>query len=389
MSSTVSVGPLPISAILPHVTAAMAREVATQHGVCIRPLIRRVLDRETGLETRIALSCGSTRASVCPACAENARRLRIQQCAAGWHRDSEPEITTPDRSHAADDEDHDADENGCGVDNGARRVRSTARRSDAPDLPRVPMDACTVGRIFVAPDGRIYRPSMFVTLTLPSYGRVARGVPVNSRTYNYRRAALDAIVFPRLLDRFWQNLRRVAGYKVQYFSAIEPQQRLAPHLHAAIRGAVPRVTLRQVVAATYVQLWWPSFDHPVYTHRLPRWDGSDYVDPATGELLPTWAEALDQLQRDPEATPAHVARFGRQLDVAGIVAPSNDADRAIRYLTKYLTKSIADAHQPDQGNSDPAGPAPPAVATSEASAGSEDSRTSLVAASLPETTRTR
>ncbi len=107
--------------------------------------------------------------------------------------------------------------------------------------------------------------------------------------YDYRRAALDALHFPKLVDRLWQNLRRCAGYQVQYFAAVEPQRRLAPHLHAAIRGAIPRAVLRQVVRATYLQLWWPPFDTPVYVDRLPVWDGGDYVDPDTGEVLPTWA----------------------------------------------------------------------------------------------------
>ena len=107
------------------------------------------------------------------------------------------------------------------------------------------------------------------------------------------------MLFPRLVDRFWQNLRRVAGYRVQYFAAVEPQHRLAPHLHAAIRGTIPRQVIKQVVRATYLQVWWPSFDQPVYVDRRPRWDGHDYVDPDTGELLPTWQEALDQA--DPDA----------------------------------------------------------------------------------------
>ncbi len=169
-------------------------------------------------------------------------------------------------------------------------------------------------------------------------------MPVDPAHYNYRRQALDALHFARLVDRFWQNLRRAAGYKVQYFGAVEPQRRLVPHLHAAIRGAIPRATIRQVVAATYLQLWWPSFDRPVYVHRTPVWDGEGYVDADTGEVLPTWAEALDQLERDPDAKPAHVMRFGRQVDMAGIIAPSEDADRAVRYLTKYLTKAVADTH---------------------------------------------
>ena len=35
-------------------------------------------------------------------------------------------------------------------------------------------------------------------------------------------------------------------------------------------------------------------------------------------------------------------RFGAQYDLAGIIAPSPTADRAVRYLVKYLTKAIAD-----------------------------------------------
>jgi hypothetical protein len=182
---------------------------------------------------------------------------------------------------------------------------------------------------------------MFLTVTLPSYGPVTNsGAPPNPATYDYRRAALDALHFAKLVDRLWQNLRRCAGYRVQYFAAVEPQRRLAPHLHAAIRGAIPRRLLLQVVSATYYQLWWPPFDQPVYHDRLPVWSGFEagYVDPATGAALPTWDEALDQLDGDPDARPAHVLRFGSQVDLAGIIAPSADADRAVRYLTKYLMR---------------------------------------------------
>ena len=73
------------------VTGEMAREVATSQGVCVRPLMRRVLDRDTGADNRVAIPCGSTRERVCPSCAAKARRLRIQQCAEGWHRDTEPD----------------------------------------------------------------------------------------------------------------------------------------------------------------------------------------------------------------------------------------------------------------------------------------------------------
>jgi hypothetical protein len=118
------------------------------------------------------------------------------------------------------------------------------------------MASRTVGRTFTTPDGKEYRPSMFLTLTLPSYGaiRTGTGVPVHPSSYDYRRAALDALHFPKLVDRFWQNLRRCAGYKVQYVAALEPQARLAPHLHAAMRGVIPRAVLKKVIEATYLQL---------------------------------------------------------------------------------------------------------------------------------------
>lgn len=102
------------------------------------------------------------------------------------------------------------------------------------------------------------------------------------------------------------------------------------------------------MAATYHQVWWPSFDESVFTDKLPEWAGDEhgYVDPGTGEPLPTWVDALDrlddQLEHDPAARPAHVVRLGAQLDLQGIMATSSEADRRVGYLTKYLTKSVAE-----------------------------------------------
>jgi hypothetical protein len=321
----------------PALSPELVAEAALAQGVCARPVISRVTDLETGEVRLVPIWCGSTREDRCPACADRARRLRMQQCREGWHLDTEPEWA--DRAEDEPDDDQ-ADEHDEGE--GSRRVRSTRRRQDVPDLPRVPAEDRTIGRVFTAPDGTTYRPSMFVTLTLGSYGRVTdEGVPVDPERYDYRRAALDALHFPKLVDRFWQNLRRCAGYRVQYFAAVEPQRRLAPHLHAAIRGAIPRQVLRAVRAATYHQLWWPAHDTPVYTDRLPVWTERGYTDPDTGELLPTWDEALDALDADPEAGPAHVVRFGDQDDIKGLTAGAPGAERAIGYLCKYLTKPIA------------------------------------------------
>jgi hypothetical protein len=378
-------------------SADVVKSLAAEHGVCARPVTLRRTDLDTGATELVDLPCGATREDKCPACAARAARLRRQQIREGWHRSDEP-VPEPDpptgdqvglvvlRAHleyaraeamlrpmdpdtrATEVADIDVaiaeleeeitlaglrghtapshDEDGRG---GARRVRSTRRRQDAPDLPRRPIQPRTVGREYHARDGATYRPSLFLTLTLPSYGRVrADGTPVNPDAYDYRAAAWDAVHFPRLLDRFWQNLRRAAGWNIQYAGAVEPQRRLAPHAHFAVRGTIPRALIRQVAAATYHQVWWPPADQPTYTvARPPRWDGDlgGFVDPDAGTLLPDWGEALDQLDADPHAQPAHVARFGVQVHAQGVNAGSPDADRCVRYITKYLTKHAAACHK--------------------------------------------
>ena len=190
---------------------------------------------------------------------------------------------------------------------------------------------------------------MFLTLTCDSYGRVRDdGIPADPAAYDYIRAARDAIHFASLLDRFIQNLRRVLGYEAQYFGGVEPQRRLAPHIHLAMRGSVPRPLLRQVLAATYHQVWWPATEEIRFAGDvLPMWDedSGNYVDPTSGEVLQTWNDALDAI--GPEDQPRHVARFGPRFDAQGVLAGSKDADRCIRYLTKYLTKRVAECHVPE------------------------------------------
>ena len=148
-------------AVLASITTDMAQEMAVNAGVCIRPIMKRVYDRDTSSETQVPIACGSTREAVCPPCARKARVLRIQQCAEGWHRDTEPEPQpNPPTNQVEDDQTDDGD----GLAEGSRRVRSTRRRSDAAGLPQVPMANRTVGRTFTTPDGKEYRPSMFLTL---------------------------------------------------------------------------------------------------------------------------------------------------------------------------------------------------------------------------------
>lgn len=377
--------------------------VAISHGVCIRPVSMKTVNEATGEVAFIDVPCGATLASKCPSCAERARRLRVHQCREGWHLTEDPDLTPDDPNErqkelataradvtAAYDEakatgddltamacaetlaqlDRELEQAGVRGDidppapTTPRRVRSTRRRQDAPELPKRDMADTTIGRAFTGHDGTVFRPSLFLTVTLPSYGRVTPdGTPVDPASYDYARAARDAIAFPRLLDRLVQNLRRVAGYDVQYFAAVEPQRRLTAHAHFAIRGTMPRALLRQVVAATYHQVWWPATGRPVHDDtNPPQWaawyeraDGQlgAFLDPDTGMPLTTWDEALDALDQAHELTPDdppepfHVTRFGAQVDVQGLLAGSPEADRRVSYLAKYLTKSMSDAHEPD------------------------------------------
>jgi hypothetical protein len=281
------------------------RRITQDRGGCIRPVQLRRTNLDTGEVTQILIPCGATLEATCPACAKRAQSLRAEQCRDGWHLEHEPDPQPPApddeqefwlslRAHAqvrrdqaaaaagqdtaeldeliaeVDDElartgvrgslaRHTGTSGSDGEQGKTRRGRSTRRRQDAPKLPKRPVTGRTTGKVYTAPDGTRYRPSMFLTLTCDSYGKVRDdGTPANPASYDYQGAARDAIHFAALFDRLIQNLRRYLGYDVQYFAAIEPQKRLAPHAHIAFRGAISRADLRQVIAATYHQVWWPS-----------------------------------------------------------------------------------------------------------------------------------
>jgi hypothetical protein len=359
----------------------VVKDLAVEHGACTRPVQLRRTDLATGETEPVLVPCGHTLAAVCPPCAERAKNLRAAQCREGWHLEHEP-VIQPDeptdeqkwwiekRADAqvmrdsgdgqgldAADLDELLDELDEEISNAGmrgnvlparpqRRHRSTKRRQDASPLPKRTIDSRTVGKTYTAPDGKTFRPSLFITLTCPSYGKVTSvGTPIDPNTYDYTRAARDALHFAALFDRFIQNLRRLVGYEVQYFAAIEPQRRLAPHVHVAIRGTVSRAELREVIAATYHQVWWPDTSAVRFDGcHLPVWDedAKTYLDPETGERLPTWDEAVDVIGAGDE--PLHVARFGDRFDAQGVLAGSKDSSRCIGYLTKYLTKHVADCH---------------------------------------------
>jgi len=406
--------------LLQPIAKDVAAELAKQFGVCVKPVWLRRTNTATGETELMSVPCGATSAAKCEPCAEANRRLRMQQIREGWHLTEEP-VTDPepatdeqvglveyrasleftrqaavvgaewDQVAELDAEIDHVDEHlsvaglrgsvlpggrqdGSEQESAPARKRSTRRRQDAPDLPRLPVANRTIPHPHIGTDGREHRDSMFLTLTLGSYGAIHSayrrrgrvqacecgelhgqhdpriGTPVDPDSYDYRRAALDAIHFAKVLDRFWQNLRRAVGWNVQYAGSVEMQKRLAPHGHFAIRGALPRALVRQVAAATYHQVWWPAHDELRYDPdgELPTWDpdAGTYRDPDTGQALPTWDEALDALDDDPDAQPAHVVRLGT-VNVKGVRGGSADAEKTIRYITKYIAKDITDAVSPD------------------------------------------
>jgi hypothetical protein len=131
--------------------------------MCGRPMLRRVHDRATRTEEVVPIPWGSTREAVCSACARKARIIGMLQCTEGWHLTDEP--NRPSRPTSTDDgEDLDEENDGPA----GKRVRSTKRRQNLPDMPKLKMSDRTVGQVFTTRNGKRYRPCMFATCTLPS-----------------------------------------------------------------------------------------------------------------------------------------------------------------------------------------------------------------------------
>ncbi|MFR9752597.1 replication initiator [Nocardia sp. 004] len=399
----------PVGAVAPkHQTAAerrampdlrdIAEAAAEQHDVCARVVPMRAIDTNTGRVSYVGAPCKSTVASTCPACAKANKYVRVTQLREGWCADHEPVQPEPvvtetqeqvlaaraelfTQYHEArrdgDDEladavktlvaDLDTELRELGVrgrlpaleEKPRRKAKSTRRRDDLPDLPRKKIARTTVGTAYA--NGR-YRPSTFHTLTVDSYGGINRvrdeetgemvsdGSPRDPDSYDYARAARDIMHVKALFDRWIQNLRRAVGWNVQYWGSVEPQKRGAPHIHLAIRGSIPTKLLYQVTAATYRSIWWPHFDQEVYTdEHMPVWDetAGTFVDPTTRQALTYWDDALEIIDSVDDIEPAHTLRFGGQSKPIQIIAGTPEMDRKIGYLTKYLTKSVAEVLDSD------------------------------------------
>jgi hypothetical protein len=124
------------------------RAVAVANGVCVRPIMQRLVDTLTGREQLVPIDCGSTQDRRCPTCAERNRRLRMQQCREGWHTTEEtlPPLPEPDDNQDESDEDQDDEPDD---DDTARRVvhaAASGRAGPAPAAGRAPFHRARVHR---------------------------------------------------------------------------------------------------------------------------------------------------------------------------------------------------------------------------------------------------
>ncbi len=363
---------------------SVVRQIAAEHGACLRPVqLRRTDCQRRDRSNRSSSRAGTRSASVCAPCAERAKVLRAAQCREGWHLDHEPVIDPDDAGRLAALAGSRSgprlrpSATGPGTRRRGRgragRAERRAGRGDhpfgraregaaCPPGPPSPVHPAAAGCAGPAPaqgsgpDGRqdVHGPGRHDVppvdvrhADLPELrARGQRRHAADPDRYDYGRAARDALHFAALFDRFIQNLRRFLGYDVQYFAAVEPQRRLAPHVHIAMRGTVSRTELRQVLAATYHQVWWPDTS----TVALPRRRAAGVARGQRQLPRPGDRGSPADLGRGarcdrPEDEPQHVARFGERFDAQGVLAGSRDANRCIGYLTKYLTKHVADCHQ--------------------------------------------
>ena len=272
---------------LPPITDDMARELAISQKVCVRPMIRRVEDRQTGtrrtgrdpvrLDPRDASArpvrtrrrcCGCSSAPKAGTATTNPTRPDQLDDRAATTR---PTTTTRPTSRPTTIED----------DRMSRRVRSTRRRQDAPDLPRVPQEDRTVGRTFTAPDGTDV-PAVDVPHPDPAVVRAGRPRPAPRRpghamTTGGRR-------WMRCTSRSWStgSGRTCAAAPATRCSTSPPSNRNA----ASRRICMPRSAARSRASCSAGRRQRPTSrcggrrsTSPSTSTELPVWDGTRLLRP--------------------------------------------------------------------------------------------------------------
>ncbi|MGK8508194.1 replication initiator [Nocardia asiatica] len=194
----------------------VAEALADEEKVCRRPVPMRVENPRTFEVSYVGAPCKSTVASVCPACAAQARYLRMTQCREGWHLDHEPVQDTNDPSE--------------------QQKALLAARADLFNAYQQAKD-----------DGD--------QDTMSGIREVVEDLDREMRESGFRGRLPDLDAKPQ--DRRSRSTRRrqdvpdLPRKKVAKHTIVEPQRRGAPHLHVLLRTDIPRELIRRVTAATY------------------------------------------------------------------------------------------------------------------------------------------
>ena len=153
---------------------------------------------------------------------------------------------------------------------------------------------------------------MFLTLTLPRLRAGRPGAPVDPARYDYRRAALDALLFPKLVDRFGEPapLRRLPGPVLRRRRSPE-----TPRPPPARRSAAPSpdMSSRASGAPTSRSGGRPSTGLLGPPASRPGQAPGTSTRPR--ESLPTWDAGPRRPRCTTDAEPMHVLRFGAQTDI--------------------------------------------------------------------------
>ena len=110
----------------------VVKDIAINHGGCIRPVQLRRTDLATGETEQVLVPCGHTLASVCPACAERAKNLRAAQCREAGTSTTNP-TSSPTRPPTAKN----------GGSRTAPRSRPAATRPQLPEMTPRTWTSCS------------------------------------------------------------------------------------------------------------------------------------------------------------------------------------------------------------------------------------------------------
>ena len=272
----------------------------------------------------------------------------MQQCREGWHLTEDPPL--PERGLDQEPGGHEENE-GPGRSSNLKVSGASGhprRRQDAPDLPRVPMEDRTTGQAFTAPDGTCYRPSMFITWTLPSYGKVipGTGIPADPARYDYRRAALDALHFPCSSTGSGRTCAAAPGSR----SSTSPQSRpsaasprtCTPPSAAPSPGRPSGRSPRPPTSSS----GGPPSTRSATTATGCRFGTARPADTATptpaDRCAPSGTPSTSSTTTPTPHPPTWCASGSRPTSKD--CSPGQRTPSAVGYLCKYLTKSVADTY---------------------------------------------